>query len=56
MHALEVLINKEILALHNCREMLIEGPYQREQRVAVERGILTFLPMLRVVGTLQTLG
>ncbi len=29
VHALEVLINKELLALHNCPEMLMEGLYQR---------------------------
>ncbi len=38
--SIEVLINKEILDLHNCPEMLIEGPYQRVKRFTIGRGKL----------------
>ncbi len=57
VHALEVLINKEILASHNCPEMLIEGLYQRLKRFTVGKGKLDSPIMVgwgEGGGTLQT--
>ncbi len=53
MHALEVLINKEILALHNCPEMLIGGLYQRW--LAGERVVGLYKHVVRVAGQWSSL-